>query len=101
MTKIVDFSKAKQEREPHATGEAFCVMCNHTWVAVVPHTGDPDQRFECPSCHCMAGRFKFEFGPTEGQLYTCNCGNQLFNITDKYRLYCPRCARQTNLTDLP
>ncbi len=98
---VVSFQDAKEKRDPHATGEAFCVMCNHNWVAVVPYSDDPDQRFECPSCHCMAGRFKFEFGPTDGQLWTCNCGNQLFNVTATYRLYCPRCATQTNLTDLP
>jgi len=98
---VVDLQKAREERAPHATGEAFCLGCNHTWVAVSPVTGDPDQRFECPACHRMMGLYKFEFMPQDGSLYTCGCANQLFNITKEYRLFCPRCGCQLNLTDLP
>lgn len=90
------------DKRPHASGPAFCLGCSHGWVAVLPYSNDGlDGPLQCPSCHRMMGRFKYEFAPSEGQIFTCNCGNQLFKITDKYRLFCPRCAIQTNLTDLP
>ena len=100
MTKIVDFTKAKQEREPHVAGQAFCLGCDHEWAAVLPYDADVTKPMECPSCHKHMGRFKYEFMPDGGQIFTCNCGNQLFNVTDKYRLFCPRCATQTPLADL-
>lgn len=31
---VVDFEEKKLERSPHAAGEAVCLDCRHTWVAV-------------------------------------------------------------------
>ena len=101
MTDIIDFAKAREERSPHVAGEAFCLGCDHTWAAVLPYDTDVTKLLECPACRRVMGRFKYEFAPDGGSLFTCHCGNQLFNVTEKYRLFCPRCAVQTNLSDLP
>ena len=72
-------AKVSESVEQHGCGEAFCIACNHTWQAVVP-TGTTI--FECPSCHTMKGRYRFEFMPKSGDLVReCNCGNQLFYLT--------------------
>ena len=60
-------------------GEAFCIGCNHGWVAVAK-TGTTE--LECPKCKSMKGRFKFVFAPEEGtEVATCECGNQLYYLT--------------------
>lgn len=70
-------------------GEAFCIACDHTWIAVA-ETGTVT--LECPSCHTMKGKFKFEFAPAEGQLVrVCNCGNQLFYLTPDGHM-CANCG---------
>lgn len=77
MSNVIPF--VRTETVQHGVGEAFCLSCDHSWVAVV-ETGT--ECFECPGCHRHTGRFKFEFAPTEGQLVrTCRCGNQLFYLT--------------------
>ena len=78
-----------QMKDPHQEGEAFCMGCNHTWVAVAPVGA---LAFECPSCHCHKGHFKFECGLAEGTgVWTCKCDNQLFNVTEK-GIFCPNCG---------
>ena len=98
MTDIIDLAKAREERQPHCQGLAFCMTCEHEWEAVWP-TGKVD--LECPKCHSMRGRSKFDVSPPEGtRVWTCNsCGNQLFNLlTD--RVHCPGCGMQWGYGDL-
>lgn len=88
MSKILAFPTA-EERAPHGCGEAFCLHCNHTWIAVAP-TGTT--QLECPECHTLKGHWKFEFAPSDGQLVrVCNCGNQLFYLTPEYHM-CANCG---------
>ncbi len=82
--------KKKEATEQCGSGEAFCIGCNHKWVAVVP-TGVTE--FECPKCHTMKGKWKFEFYPEAGTLLsTCRCGNQLYYMT-KVGHMCANCGR--------
>jgi hypothetical protein len=74
---------------PHGAGEMFCMACNHTWAGVAPIGAT--EAFTCPSCGTHRGRWKFEFTPPETTIWTCNCGNQLFNITPK-GTFCPGCG---------
>ena len=86
MNNVVPFERKVIEK--HGTGEAFCLGCNHEWVAVAPIGLDT---FECPECHTMKGRFKFEYSPPAGITWTCGCTNQLFNVT-KEGIFCPNCG---------
>lgn len=91
MADILTFRKREappEPTEPHGTGEAFCAGCGHVWQAVVP-VGTTE--FECPECHAHKGRWRFEFTPPGGMVWTCNCGNQLFNSTPD-GVFCPQCG---------
>lgn len=86
MSNVVEFKKPS---EPHGSGEALCIGCGHTWVAVAPIGVT---RFECPNCHAEKGLWKFEFKPSVGQLVReCNCGNQLFYLTPDGHM-CANCG---------
>lgn len=86
MSTIVEL---RPRHDPHGAGDAFCLQCNHQWVAVAP-TGTV--QLECPECHTMKGLFKFPFAPSEGQLVReCNCGNQLFYMTPEGHM-CANCG---------
>lgn len=88
MSNVIEF-KQKPEYDPHMTGEAFCIGCSHTWVAVAP-VGTA--QLECPACNAMKGHFKFECYPSEGEMIReCNCGNQLFYLTLKGHM-CANCG---------
>lgn len=77
------------ESDPHATGAAFCLGCGHNWSAVVPLG---TTQLECPKCHTLKGKLKFEFYPPEGSLVReCNCGNQLFYLTTEGHM-CANCG---------
>lgn len=88
---VIPFARrqAAETTEQHGTGEAFCIGCGHTWTAVAP-TGT--LAFECPACHAVKGKWKFEFFPPAGQMVRgCDCGNQLFYLTPDGHL-CANCG---------
>jgi len=83
--KVIEFP----ERVQSGVGEAFCIGCGHTWAGVAK-TGTVD--LECPNCHAMKGKWKFEFAPMPGQMVReCGCGNQLFYLTPDGHL-CANCG---------
>jgi len=87
MADIIDLSKERNDRLPHLSGEARCMLCGKEWVAVAP-VGTP--WLECPECHSEKGYMKFHVQRT-GSEWICNCGNDLFRVTpDGY--YCPNCG---------
>lgn len=87
---IIEFKqKDPSDNVQHGAGEAFCIACDHSWVAVAP-TGT--LALECPECGAMKGHWKFEFMPSVGQeVRECNCGNQLFYLTPVGHL-CANCG---------
>ena len=98
MTDVVDFTKAKQAREPHVSGHLYCRGCNHEWAAVwKPGTTE----FECPECHSARGRLKFDVSPAPGtDIWTCvACDNQIFNLL-KDRVHCPGCGKQWSYAEV-
>lgn len=91
MGQIIEFGRrtAGEQVEQHGVGEAFCIGCGHTWAATAP-TGTVN--LECPACHSMKGKWKFEFYPGPGQMVReCGCGNQLFYMTPDGHL-CANCG---------
>jgi hypothetical protein len=89
MSNVVPFGKKPEPLEQWAAGETFCIACDHRWAATAP-TGTVD--LECPNCHTMKGKFRFEFKPSEGQLVReCRCSNQLFYITPDGHM-CANCG---------
>jgi len=84
---IVDLHAARKEREPHSTGEARCLSCNHEWIAVAP-TGTV--WLECPECSIEKGRFVAHH-ERSGDHWECDCGCDLFYITPD-GMYCPNCG---------
>jgi len=86
MNNVVQFARTVDE--PHGSGEAFCIGCNHTWQAVAP-TGVTE--LECPECKTMKGRYTFAYAPPVSHVWECNCGNQLFNIAAE-GIFCPNCG---------
>ena len=78
-----------EPNDPHSTGDAFCVQCDHSWIAVAP-VGTT--QLECPECHTMKGLWKFPFAPEKGTMVReCHCGNQLFYLTTEGHL-CTNCG---------
>ena len=85
MNKVVSINK----NEKFASGEAFCLNCNHEWTAIAP-VGTI--QLECTNCKTMKGLFRFPFHVSEGEVYRqCSCGNSLFYLTPQGHL-CPNCG---------
>jgi hypothetical protein len=90
MDNVVPFNSPKSEK--HMTGDAFCICCKHTWVAVAVIG---TEWLECPNCETTKGRFNFPVVAKEVAHWNCACGNDLFHITEEY-LYCPNCGQEQN-----
>lgn len=84
MSNVIQFP---QREEPHLSGMASCMACQHRWVAVAP-VGTVFM--ECPECSRMFGHM---VAPVErdGDHWTCDCGNDLFRVS-RDGMYCPRCG---------
>lgn len=89
MTKIIDIQNARDSKNPHASGPARCLSCQHEWAAVVPLPLPPEKWLECPSCGQPKGSLS-PFVPNESAL-VCVCKNVVFYATRK-TLMCPVCA---------
>lgn len=87
MSKVISFSQAKAEREPHMSGEAHCMGCKHKWQAVAPIG---KTQLECPACLSLKGIFTFP-PLRDGSEYSCNCGNDLFRVCEN-GIYCANCG---------
>lgn len=96
---VVDLAAARKAREeaatPRVAGTAFCMLCLHEWVGAW-EIGATD--LECPACHSMRGRSKFDVAPAPGQqVWTCSCGEQFVHITGDKRVHCVGCGQQWDL----
>ncbi len=76
---VVPFKKPEpEELQETLSGTGYCIECKHQWAAVAPvgiHL------FECPNCGTEKGTW---FGIVEppGSRWECNCGGQLFFVTE-------------------
>ena len=75
-----DVTKAPDlPEQAHLSGEAVCIACQHTWVAVAPV--GVTSGLECPECSLGRGGFKYDVGLKEGSgLFECRCGSDQFHI---------------------
>lgn len=86
MGNVIEFNS---KNEKHMTGEAFCACCKHEWIAVAP-VGTT--MLECPGCKTANGLFKYPTIPMVDR-WQCNCGNDLFYITET-GTQCYRCGQE-------
>lgn len=89
MGKVIDLNQYKEDNTECITGTAMCVQCRHQWEAVQPVDGE--KWLECPSCKLMRGHFYYHVSAPGGEVYECQCGNQLFIVTPT-GTWCPNCA---------
>lgn len=75
--------------ETHLSGKYFCIGCRHEWVGCSP-VGTTE--LECPKCHSMKGRMKFEVMRDEDH-WRCLCDSFYFSITPTC-IYCPNCGEK-------
>lgn len=81
--------KFPEQVDPHLSGSAKCLACDHQWVAVAPIGVD---WFECPSCHTQRGTWIHPVGLPDGSSrWVCNCGGDVFFVLSTH-LVCVRCA---------
>jgi Zn finger protein HypA/HybF involved in hydrogenase expression len=86
MGQILQLRRGEEE-SPHLSGEAHCLICKKEWIAVCPIG---TIWLECPDCHSMKGLMKYPVQREEPE-WICNCGNDLFKITQD-GFYCPNCG---------
>jgi hypothetical protein len=84
---VIDLKQAKEKREPHLSGKARCIACNHEWVATAP-VGTI--WMECPKCTLERGRYVAQV-QRDDLHWHCKCGNDLFYSTPD-GIYCPNCG---------
>ena len=87
---ILDFTKGKEKR--FVSGQIICFGCKYEWIGA---SECGTKEFECPSCGTFKGRIKYKCSPNDGSVYTCNCDNDLFIITDK-TILCANCGLYHN-----
>lgn len=89
VSNVVDFGRAKVEREPHTTGPCQCLGCGHQWIGVIPVGIDV---VDCPECRTPKGvRGSLVINHAE-EHWTCKCGSQMFHLISS-GAYCPNCGR--------
>jgi len=76
---VIDFTKAKLERSPHASFEAVCLGCRHKWAGVAPYDPDVMLQLECPECHTMRGVMNYNYDNAK-QRFACNCGSEAWML---------------------
>jgi hypothetical protein len=85
---ILQFKSNQKER--HGVGPAHCLGCGAKWNAVVPCGST---FIECPECKADKGILDYPYmAKAGGMVWQCNCGNQLFYLTEEGTL-CPNCGK--------
>ena len=95
MGEIVSLAQVREENAPHLGGEALCIGCRHTWVAVAP-VGV--WQLECPSCGADKGIFRYPVGAGAGDSYfRCTCGCEALTAyyhAGRFNLKCMSCGNE-------
>jgi len=94
---VISLAAAREKRQPHWHGTAYCIGCQHEWEADAPVGG---LGLECPSCGLPKGTPKYPFGAQEGDLLLwCDCGCEAltaFKRNGRFYTQCMACG--TDLT---
>lgn len=72
----------------HLSGEAICLVCRHTWIAVAPCG---TIQLECPACGIEKGVFS-RTAHCSPYLYCSACGCSHFSIDTNWSAYCLVCG---------
>lgn len=75
---------------PHNTGQAKCLCCGNTWVAVAP-TGQIDG-LECQKCGTFKGVLLGLCNIENEDHWQCNCGCFVFAVAKASGIYCINCG---------
>lgn len=91
---VISLAAAREERQPHWTGTARCVGCQHEWTAVAPIG---TLWVDCPSCGLPKGTPKHPFGAEDGDLLlSCvPCGGETltaYKRDGKFWVKCMGCG---------
>lgn len=84
MSNIIEFPVRE---DPHRSGPARCLNCQHTWEAQAPIG---TTQLECPACRSHQGVFE-GLAKTEFRQWQCNCGEFTFFL-DEHSPYCAHCG---------
>lgn len=90
MSNVVAFPGRGEDTGPTLEGPVRCLRCKHEWHAVGPVGVYED--FECPKCTTNHGVRIGLLGPHDGNVWACNCGNQLFILTPTRAPMCALCG---------
>jgi hypothetical protein len=85
---VVEFKRPEPEKAPHLAGDAVCLDCRHSWVAVA-EAGTCE--LTCPKCETARGVWKATFTPRNEYVWVCGCGSDLFGLTPA-GAYCVKCG---------
>jgi ribosomal protein S27E len=89
---IIEFRRPEKP-DPHMSGPARCVGCQHDWTAVAP-VGTTE--LECPSCGMMKGLYRYPVTADANDLvFRCQCGSEALTAyyrNGKFRLQCMSCG---------
>lgn len=98
MSKVIDLQAHRESKQPHWSGEVYCVGCQHTWVGVAPIG---TEWVDCPSCSMPKGTPRHPFGGTVGDaILTCTCGCEALTAYKREGAFCVRCMKcGNNLTE--
>lgn len=77
-------------KQPHLSGEALCLHCQHEWIAVSPIG---TLALECPGCKLVKGVYKGLCTPDI--LWECQCGCKHFFISEEAAMCC-HCGIEQN-----
>lgn len=90
---VIQFKRPDPKPDPHLSGPAHCVGCQHEWVGVAP-VGT--FRLECPQCQTMKGVWRYPIEADDGDLaFTCNCGSialTAYQRKGRFHIVCMGCG---------
>lgn len=94
---VISLAAAREERQPHWSGNVHCIGCQHEWVGAAPMG---TMFVDCPSCGLPKGTPKHPFGAVEGDLVLkCNCGCEALTAYQRNGHFYTQCmACGTDLT---
>lgn len=87
---VTDLDAYRLARDANNTGPAICKECGNRWTATAKIG---DVALKCPSCLTWKGLFEGGVYPANG-LWTCNCGCDVFTISETTNILCWKCGEQ-------
>lgn len=110
MSNVYAFPQ-KTSEQPAMRGEAVCLACSHTWLAVAPTgtvawgSGDDRLTLQCPACSARKGVYRHFVQYVDCKSWHCQkCSGFLFSIIlakgDVPVCACAACGELFNALDI-